>query len=88
MVRGESGRIVLEIDPSQKEKLYSALKKEGLTLKDWFLRQAGLYVRDQVRIPVTGVSAVSEDQTLYRSKPQQSAVSPSNAKGSRAKAKP
>jgi hypothetical protein len=47
MVRGESGRIVLEIDPSQKDELYIALTKDGLTLKDWFLQQAAIYLRER-----------------------------------------
>jgi len=40
MARSNSGRIVLEIDPSEKRDLYEALEEEGLTLKDWFLKQA------------------------------------------------
>lgn len=39
MPRGDSGRIVLEIDPSTKRRLYAALDIEGITLKDWFLQQ-------------------------------------------------
>ncbi len=37
---GESGRIVLEIDPLVKKQLYQTLKTEGLCMKDWFLIQA------------------------------------------------
>lgn len=46
MSRGNSGRVVLEIDPELKRQLYTALTHEGLTLKDWFLTQAGDYVRN------------------------------------------
>jgi hypothetical protein len=49
MVRGKSGRIVLVIDPSLKSDLYEALQKEGLTLKDWFLRHAGSYVAQKAQ---------------------------------------
>jgi len=49
MVRGKSGRIVLEIDPSLKSDLYEALQKEGLTLKDWFLRHADSYVAQKAQ---------------------------------------
>jgi hypothetical protein len=52
MARGESGRIVLEIDPSKKVQLYSALKSEGLTLKDWFLKQASQYLIDKYQMPL------------------------------------
>jgi len=37
---GESGRIVLEIDPAMKKQLYQTLKSEGLNMKEWFLLQA------------------------------------------------
>jgi hypothetical protein len=42
--RGQSGRIVLEIDPDIKHELYIALAREDLTLKAWFLEQAREYV--------------------------------------------
>lgn len=45
MSRGSSGRIVLEVDPETKRELYSALARDGLTLKAWFLQQARAYVR-------------------------------------------
>lgn len=59
MARGESGRIVLEVDPSEKDELYSALKQEGLTLKDWFLRQASQYLRDRNQPTLFGTLAES-----------------------------
>ena len=34
---GNSGRIVIEIDPELKQQLYDALRKEQMTLKSWFL---------------------------------------------------
>ncbi len=37
---GNSGRIVIEIDPNFKKQLYSALKIEGVSLKAWFLENA------------------------------------------------
>lgn len=46
MARGESGRIVIEVDPSLKRELYSALALSGSTLKDWFVRNAEVYCRD------------------------------------------
>lgn len=41
---GNSGRIVIEVDPATKRDLYSALAKDGLTLKDWFLQNAANYL--------------------------------------------
>ena len=42
---GSSGRIVIEVDPELKRRLYSALAKDGLSLKDWFLREVGDYLQ-------------------------------------------
>jgi hypothetical protein len=46
MARGESGRIVIEVDPTFKKELYLALGLEGTTLKDWFTRRGEQFVRD------------------------------------------
>lgn len=87
MARGVSGRIVLEIDPSQKDDLYSALTRDGLTLKDWFLRQAAQYLRDRAQMPLFGASVVSEEPTPYKVKSQPATVPPAKARSSRAKPK-
>ncbi len=47
MPRGASGRIVLEIDPGQKLTLYEVLDAEGMTLKDWFLKQLRSYTAER-----------------------------------------
>jgi hypothetical protein len=39
----------LEISPDEKRKLYAALDEEGLTLKDWFLRQVRAYLADTLQ---------------------------------------
>ena len=41
---GSSGRIVIEVLPEAKRELYATLARDGLTLKDWFVRQAHSYV--------------------------------------------
>lgn len=43
MARGESGRIVIEVDPALKRELYAALALSGSTLKDWFVLKAESY---------------------------------------------
>ena len=40
MARGDSGRIVIEVDPETKRQLYAALDLTGSTLKDWFVKRA------------------------------------------------
>jgi hypothetical protein len=50
MAKGQSGRIVIEIDPEMKAQLYDALKKDGKTLKEWFLAQAESYLFDNIQL--------------------------------------
>ncbi len=52
MARGKSGRIVIEVDPDIKKKLYLNLEKRELTLKEWFLIQAEEFIKnsDQLKI--------------------------------------
>lgn len=38
MARGDSGRVVIELEPELKRQLYSILAIQGLTLKEWFIR--------------------------------------------------
>lgn len=44
---GESGRIVLVIEPELKRRLYSALALDHETLKEWFIARAREYVQAQ-----------------------------------------
>lgn len=44
---GPSGRVVLEIDPQLKRRLYSALALDQMHLKDWFRAQVERYLADQ-----------------------------------------
>jgi hypothetical protein len=48
---GNSGRIVIEVDPAIKKDLYSLLAKEGMTLKEWFLKNAAVYLNNELQIP-------------------------------------
>lgn len=41
---GSSGRIVIEVETGIKRKLYSALNREYMTLKKWFLKSANSYI--------------------------------------------
>ncbi|WP_175427332.1 hypothetical protein [Shewanella colwelliana] len=47
MAKGDSGRIVLEVDPRLKKQLYSILALEQKTLKDWFIQQAEQHVKSK-----------------------------------------
>ncbi len=46
MARGESGRIVIEVEPETKKRLYASLALSGSTLKDWFLKKAADYCQE------------------------------------------
>jgi hypothetical protein len=54
MPKGDSGRVVIEVEPGLKRQLYSALAAEGSTLKAWFIETATTYLRDreQPQLPV------------------------------------
>ncbi len=43
---GSSGRIVIEVEPDVKRQLYAALAREGMSLKEWFLRNAEAYLEE------------------------------------------
>ncbi len=49
---GSSGRIVIEVETDIKRELYSALSREGMTLKEWFLKSAFSYISDRKQIPL------------------------------------
>ncbi|ENW05939.1 hypothetical protein [Acinetobacter beijerinckii] len=44
MAKGDSGRIVLEIDPELKKDLYAVLAMEQQTLKEWFILRAESHI--------------------------------------------
>lgn len=46
---GNSGRIVIEVKPEVKRRLYSALVSEGISLKEWFLKNAEQYLEGNNR---------------------------------------
>lgn len=47
MAKGQSGRIVIEVDPALKKALYGALAIDDSTLKDWFIGQASTYLNEK-----------------------------------------
>ena len=47
MPKEKSGRIVVDMDPSLKRRLYSVLALDNSTLKEWVIRSAERYVEEQ-----------------------------------------
>ena len=50
---GNSGRIVIEVDPRVKRRLYTALTREGMSLKEWFLKSAQAYLVSADQLPLS-----------------------------------
>ena len=50
MPKGNSGRLVIEIDPELKSELYEALQQEGLTMKDWFLQNTDEFLKNRSQL--------------------------------------
>lgn len=55
MAVGKSGRVVIEIDPELKRELHGALRREGMSLKEWFVREAHRFLdeKDQTNLRFT-----------------------------------
>ncbi|MCP5536145.1 MAG: hypothetical protein H7A51_07890 [Akkermansiaceae bacterium] len=66
MARGDSGRIVLEIDPSLKDELYSALTRDGHTLKSWFLANTEKYLLERNQLQLFRPALVAEEPAEYK----------------------
>lgn len=47
MSRGPSGRMVVELETSLKQRLYASLASDGLTFKEWLIAQAEQYLTDR-----------------------------------------
>ena len=63
---GNSGRIVIEVEPEVKRELYAALALEGATLKEWFLRSAHPYLSNtntQITLPLTNTAIATATST-------------------------
>ncbi len=74
MAVGQSGRIVLEIDPALKRALHARLVGEGRHLKDWFLEQVAGYLNPRQQtlplydLPEPTVLKVAEPSTATYAK--------------------
>lgn len=62
MAHGKSGKIIIEVDPAFKERLYETLRSQGSTMKDWFLKHAH-ELCDEHQQPSLGL--VAEDSADY-----------------------
>ena len=49
MPKGESGRIVVVVDPELKRRLYSVLAMQNSTLKEWFIQTARQHIEEEAK---------------------------------------
>ena len=68
MAVGDSGRIVIDVDPEVKRRLYSALALSGSTLKDWFLKNAFTFC-DESQQPLLVASTAKKSKRARRPPP-------------------
>lgn len=61
VAKGESGRIVLEIEPELKKALYSILAMEQKTLKDWFVDKAQKHICEKKTELIQSFSKVKDE---------------------------
>lgn len=54
MARGDSGRIVIEVEPEMKRRLYAALALSGSTLKGWFVKSAEGFCEEAGQLSLFG----------------------------------
>ena len=83
MARGESGRIVVEVDPELKRRLYAALSLSGSSLKDWFLKEATQFCADASQLRLfeqSGSAAPSDSRPAPLSRAEETQRKPFDAK--------
>ena len=61
---GNSGRIVIEIEPDLKQELHAALKQEGLNLKTWFLENATEFLADRGQLKLALESDAEQQEIV------------------------
>lgn len=61
---GNSGRIVIEIDPEMKKDLYEALIKSGMTMKEWVIENAQAFIINQSQLPLGLVERKQDTENM------------------------
>ncbi len=62
MAVGQSGRVVIEIDPAFKREFRAALVRDGLSMKAWFLQEARKYLARGGQVELMFNSSESDRQ--------------------------
>lgn len=61
---GDSGRIVIEIEPDVKRALHATLGRNGQTLKNWFVVRVEEYLNDNIQATIFERSEVYSEKQL------------------------
>jgi hypothetical protein len=72
MARGDSGRIVIEVDPHLKDELYVELARQRLTLKAWFVAMAEHFLDDSRQPNLFAAEASPKPHSLPGGQPESS----------------
>lgn len=62
---GDSGRVVIEVDTTLKHGLHKVLKEDGLSMKEWFVKNAESYLamRAQLTLDIDNKEQAGEVQS-------------------------
>ncbi len=62
---GDSGRVVIEVDTQLKHGLHKVLKEDGLSMKEWFIKNAESYLamRAQLTLDIDNKKQTGEVQS-------------------------
>jgi hypothetical protein len=62
---GDSGRVVIEVDTTLKHGLHKVLKEDGLSMKEWFVKNAESYLamRAQLTLDIDNKEQTGEVQS-------------------------
>jgi hypothetical protein len=61
---GNSGRIVIELEPGLKRQIYSDLARDGMTLKEWFVREAQNYITTTSQVSLDLEPSTDKSESL------------------------
>lgn len=61
---GDSGRVVIEVETALKHGLHKVLKEDGLSMKEWFIRNAEAYLamKGQLTLEIDGPASFQDGQ--------------------------
>ncbi len=62
MARGNSGRLIVDVDPHYKQAFHAALAADGLTYKEWVLERIETYLEERHQPSLPGLSRYTQPE--------------------------